>query len=99
SRSPGERLADLVDRSLVVTYRHGHRVRHRLLETIREYAAETLDDASETERRHTDWCLGLARDIGNGFLVNTGFWYDVLRTEFPNLRAAFARSMAQGDVS
>jgi predicted ATPase/DNA-binding SARP family transcriptional activator len=96
--SLGERLAALVDRSLVVTVRSGLGTRHRLLETIREYAITDLDGAAlELEDRHREWCRALAREIGDGFLVNTRFWYERLRTEFPNLRAAWARSIERGD--
>lgn len=98
--SLGERLAGLVDRSLVVAVRSGRVVRHRLLETIREYAIADLGgSAPELQDRHRDWCRDLARDIGDGFLVNTRYWYDRLRAEFPNLRAAFARSIDRDDLA
>ena len=41
-------VAQLVDKSLVVAEREHHDTRYRLLETIRQYALERLDDA----RRH-----------------------------------------------
>ena len=54
-------LARLVDKSLVsVTGR-----RFRLLDTIRQYAAERLDAATEHDTvavRHLDWCLALAQE-------------------------------------
>ena len=54
-------LARLVDKSLVtVTGR-----RFRLLDTIRQYAAERLDHAAEHDTiavRHLDWCLALAEE-------------------------------------
>ena len=52
-------LARLVDKSLV----SGTGRRFRLLDTIRQYAAERLDAAAEHDTvavRHLDWCLALA---------------------------------------
>ncbi len=42
-----ELLARLVARSLVVTEEHGPETRYRLLETIRQYGEERLDEAGE----------------------------------------------------
>lgn len=98
--SIAELLATLVDRSLVVSSRVDATVRHRLLETIREYAAGELGDRTdEFRRRQRAWALELARNIGDGFLVTTTYWYQRLRTDFPNLRSAFTSSMDCGDVS
>jgi hypothetical protein len=93
-------LAALVDRSLVVSSRSNGIVRHRLLETIRAYAAtEFGNGTTAVVRRHRDWCLTVARAVGNGFLVDTTLWYQRLRAEFPNLRAAFVWSMKNGHVA
>src|SRR5204862_1884436 len=43
-------LAALVARSLVVAEEHGPQTRYRLLETIRQYGEQRLNDAGETER-------------------------------------------------
>ena len=54
-------LAALVDRSLVA--RHGPG-RFRLLETVRQYAAERLgDDRAETSRRHAVAMVAAAREL------------------------------------
>ena len=45
-----ELLASLVARSLVVAEDPGPQTRYRLLETIRQYGEERLDEAGETER-------------------------------------------------
>jgi len=45
-----ELLASLVARSLVVAEEKGFETRYRLLETIRQYGEERLDQAGETER-------------------------------------------------
>jgi predicted ATPase len=57
-------LARLVDKSLVHVETQQHGLRHRLLETVREYAADRLRTAgqeAEILRRHRDWFLVLAR--------------------------------------
>jgi predicted ATPase/DNA-binding SARP family transcriptional activator len=98
--SIAEMLATLVERSLVVAYRLDGVVRHRLLETIREFAAAELGERTNDVRlRHRDWAVRLAREIGEGFLVHTTFWYQRLRLEFPNLRSAFTWSMARRDLA
>jgi predicted ATPase/DNA-binding SARP family transcriptional activator len=56
-------LARLVDKSLVVAEEAHDEVRYRLLDTIRHFAGERLEDSAERDRvalRHLDWCLALA---------------------------------------
>src|SRR4051794_547383 len=56
-------LARLVEKSLVAVEDLGRRRRYRLLETVRIYARERLDDAGETAAladRHARWALALA---------------------------------------
>ncbi|HZO32835.1 MAG TPA: hypothetical protein VFH48_43385 [Chloroflexota bacterium] len=56
-------LLKLVERSLVVADRSGPAVRYRMLETIREYAAERLREAGEEamlRTRHRDCLLAMA---------------------------------------
>ena len=56
-------LARLVEKSLVAIEDRGRRRRYRLLETVRLYARERLDDAGETAAladRHARWALALA---------------------------------------
>ena len=56
-------LARLVEKSLVAVDEGGRERRYRLLETVRLYARERLDDAGETAAlagRHATWALALA---------------------------------------
>ncbi len=46
-------LSDLVDRSLVTTVRSDEQTRHRLLQPLREYAAERLESTGEAQRWQT----------------------------------------------
>ena len=61
-----ELLASLVARSLVVAGEHGPQTRYRLLETIRQYGEERLNEVGETERwpaRHAGYYADLLRQV------------------------------------
>jgi predicted ATPase/DNA-binding SARP family transcriptional activator len=91
-------LARLIDKSLVHVEEGPGDRRYRLLETIRQYAAERLADAGEREafeRRHRDWYVELAESDPTpaGDLPAQ----DRLRRldlERDNLRAALATALA-----
>jgi predicted ATPase/class 3 adenylate cyclase len=89
-------LAGLVSRSLVVAEEIEGEQRFRLLQTIRQYAAERLaegGDAEERRRRHRDWYLGLAERARPRLEGPDGpDWLDRLDREHDNLRAALAWS-------
>jgi tetratricopeptide (TPR) repeat protein len=60
-------FAQLVEKSLVVAEERGRETRYRLLETIREYALEKLQEADELERgrtRHVAFFCDLAESVG-----------------------------------
>ncbi len=91
-------LGRLVDKSLVHVEERPGEHRYRLLETVRQYAAEQLDQAGEREsfeRRHRDWYVELAESDPTpaGDLPAR----DRLRRldlERDNLRAALASALA-----
>ncbi len=91
-------LSRLIDKSLVHVEEGPGDRRYRLLETIRQYAAERLADAGEREgfeRRHRDWYVELAESDPTpaGDLPAR----DRLRRldlERDNLRAALATALA-----
>jgi predicted ATPase len=86
-----ELLANLVARSLVVAEEHGLESRYRLLETIRQYGEERLDEAGETERwraRHADYYAGILQQIRHD-RREEAFWAVRLSTEQDNLLAAW----------
>jgi predicted ATPase len=67
-------------------------IRFRMLETIREFAAEILETSDEAEQirtRHANWCLRL---VNSAHKASTGpdqqMWLDRLELEHDNLRAA-----------
>ncbi|MEE4544224.1 BTAD domain-containing putative transcriptional regulator [Streptomyces sp. V4-01] len=94
-------LASLVDKSLVLADLTGDGVRHRMLETISEYAAERLDASGEraaVEARHIAYFREYVRTAdarlrGAGQLV----WFERLEREHENLRVALRRAVAAGD--
>jgi predicted ATPase/DNA-binding SARP family transcriptional activator len=90
-----ERLAALVDRSLVAT--DAAAGRFALLETIREYALERLAERGEeapTRTAHARWALALA-EAAHPELVgrDQDRWYERLDAEHANLREALAWSL------
>jgi predicted ATPase/DNA-binding SARP family transcriptional activator len=90
-------LGRLVDKSLVLVDPDAGEPRYRLLETVRQYAAERLEDAGERkalERRHFEWYEQFARDVvpPPGQAV-TGGTPARLDAEHGNLSAAFAAAL------
>jgi predicted ATPase/DNA-binding CsgD family transcriptional regulator len=86
-------LSELVDKSLLIAETAGGaQARYRLLETIREYLLEKLDQAGETAQlrnRHLDQFLARAEEAGSK--LNDEFqqlWLNRLEDEHDNLRAA-----------
>ena len=49
-------IAQLVDKSLVVADRSGTESRYRLLETLRQYALERLEEAGRTDEVRACGC-------------------------------------------
>jgi predicted ATPase/DNA-binding SARP family transcriptional activator/DNA-binding CsgD family transcriptional regulator len=94
-------LSGLVNKSLVVanTTIEGE-VRHRMLEPIRQYAREKLEESGEFEelqRRHATFFLALAEEGEPAFRGPAeGSWLDRLEAEHDNLRAALTWMLAQG---
>jgi predicted ATPase/class 3 adenylate cyclase len=91
-----EMLQSLVDKSLV---RHSNE-RFSMLETIREYAVERLQDSGEAEelqRRHGEHFLALAEEAYPNLKGSPKVWLDRLEAEQDNLRAALDRLEATGE--
>ena len=103
-RIPEEQILDLltslVDKSLVVfTQRQGEASgRYGLLETVRQYASETLAASGVADRikaSHKDWFLTLAEEAEPHLRgTEQGIWRKRLHAENDNLRAALEWSVA-----
>lgn len=95
-------LAALVDKSLVAIDHGGRRPRYRMLETLRQYAAERLADAEETapaRTGHLAWAVELA-ETGEVKLQGEeqAVWLEVFDEEHDNLRAALDWAAEDGRV-
>ena len=86
-------LASLTDKGLTRLEGTDEEPRFSMLETIREYALERLEDSGEASgrrRRHADYFLALAEEAEPN-LTGTGSyaeWLDRLEAEHANFRAA-----------
>ncbi|HEY2742890.1 MAG TPA: BTAD domain-containing putative transcriptional regulator [Gaiellaceae bacterium] len=96
-----ERLAALVDKSLVQLSSGDAEPRQAMLETIREYARELLERecaAEEPARRHVEYFLTLAEQAEPHLRGAPGPWLDRLELDEDNLRAALERLEARGEA-
>jgi len=93
-------LGRLVDKSLVVAAARGGEARYRLLETIREFAADRLEEAGEvaaTRDRHLAHVLAFAEATEPELRRDLDAWRTRLELEHANLRAALEWGLAAPD--
>jgi predicted ATPase len=85
-------LTALVDKSLVLSEEHHGEARFRMLESIRLYARDRLQDSGEETRwrgRHLDYFLGWSQEVmGDRGLQEGLTWLERLDRELDNLRSA-----------
>ncbi len=94
-------LTLLVDKSLVVADNNGGRTRYRLLETLRQYAAEKLGESGEADAvrsRHRDHYTAMAAVLDAPAGGNYEQRVEQAETEIDNLRAAFGWSQEHSDI-
>ncbi len=97
-------LSNLVEKSLVEMDAKWHdgarKTRHRLLESLREYAGDRLAGEGETEqvrRRHTGYFVGLAEEAASHLTApDQADWFLRLSLEHDNLRAALDACTGEG---
>ena len=92
-------LASLTDSGLIRVEGTDEAPRFAMLETIREYAAERLEESGEAEelrRRHAAHFLGLAEEAEPNLRGSPGDWLERLEREHDNFRAALDRLEASG---
>jgi predicted ATPase/class 3 adenylate cyclase len=90
-------LQSLVEKSLV----RFDGERHSLLETIREYALERLEEAGEADelrRAHAAFFLALAEEADLSAEGNYGQRYELVPPDQDNLRAAIDWALASGEI-
>ncbi|MBV6762904.1 protein kinase domain-containing protein [Rhodococcus opacus] len=91
-------LASLADKSILIREEHGSVVRFRILETLREYGYEKLEQTGEDlalRRRHRNWYEALALDVEAEWISARQLdWISRLKREQPNLREALEFSVS-----
>jgi predicted ATPase len=99
-----ELLSGLVEKSLVIaelTAESGA-VRYRLLDPIRQYALEKLEQSGETEnvkRAHAEYFLALAEEAEPELIgPREAEWFQRLEEELDNVRAAFSWVSEHGEA-
>jgi predicted ATPase/DNA-binding CsgD family transcriptional regulator len=96
-----DQLTLLVDKSLVVADDSGGRTRYRLLETVRQYAAEKLGESGEADgvrSHHRDHYTAMAALLDAPPDDSYERRIEQADNEIDNLRAAFSWSRENSDV-
>ena len=85
-------LTSLVDKSILIREETGSVVRFRMLETLRDYGVEKLEQSGEApavRRRHMEWFEAMARQAEAEWVSARQLdWIALLKQEQPNLREA-----------
>ena len=97
-----DHIQKLVERSLVQADTSRAPARYRLLETLRDYAVDRLNEAAEFDdvaRRHAEYFVSFAQQAGAGFRgPDEVRWSDQLEEELDNVRVAVSWLVGLGDV-
>src|SRR6266446_950637 len=95
-------LSSLVDKSLVVPEQEDAQTRYRLLETVRQYARDRLEDTggrAAVRVRHRDYYLALAEEADPKLKgAEQAEWLRRLEEEHDNLRAGLEWSLAEAET-
>jgi non-specific serine/threonine protein kinase len=95
-------LSSLIDKSLVLMEQRSAEARYWLLETIRQYGQDKLQEfaeATQVRRTHRDWYARLAEQAEAEMLeARQGRVCDRLEAEHDNLRAAIGWSLEQNEA-
>ena len=90
-------LTSLADKSMVVPEQEDARTRYRLLETVRQYARDRLEESggsAAAQERHRDYYLALAEEADPKLrTAEQAEWLARLEEEHDNLRAGLAWSL------
>jgi predicted ATPase/DNA-binding SARP family transcriptional activator len=93
-------VARLVDRSLVVVREQGDAARYQLLDTVRQYACNHLQERGAqdaVQRRHAEYFLGLVRAAEPHVILFRRPWIERVDIELDNFRSAISWSHATGN--
>jgi predicted ATPase len=97
-------IDSLVRKSLVIAdVDAGGGIRYQMLETLRQYARDRLDEDAETDlwrRRHAEFFAELATRIGEELLGPDEFaWRTRLRAELDNIKAATSWAIDRNEAA
>jgi predicted ATPase len=94
-------LSDLVAKSMVTADRSSGTTRYQLLETLRQYSRELLDDQDASDhwrRRHAEHFVAFAAEAGAAVLGPDELdWYARIVDDLDNLRAVVIWSLDRDD--
>ncbi len=94
-------VADLIDKSILIREGSGPVARYRQLETIREYGRQRLAASGEEERarrQHCEYYQQVAAQTAiEQFGPNQVEWFEQVRYDYPDLRAAMDYCLAEPD--
>lgn len=91
-------LLHLVDKSLVVAETQATETRYSLLETIRQYAQEKLDETNQAvslRDRHLDYFLKLGEQAEPELNIGDPKWIACIERDYGNFRAALEHSIGR----
>jgi predicted ATPase/DNA-binding CsgD family transcriptional regulator len=95
-------IGQLSAKSLLQVEDHGSEARYRLLETLRQYAAERLQESSEeseVRRKHVEYFLKLAETAEPELWgPRVGLWLARLDQDHDNFRASLQWCLARGEA-
>jgi predicted ATPase len=94
-------IAELVDKSMVLTLETPGGRCYRLLETLRQFAAESVDpdDITATRQRLLAWYLAWIARADEGLrAADSARWFDAIKAELDNLREVYWLTSASGDL-
>ena len=93
-------VTSLVEKSLLMTDEREQGMRYRMLDTIRDYAREKLEqagDAASTTARHCQHYFAFAKAVRDGLRgPEQGSWLARTEAEIDNVRAGIAIALAGG---
>ncbi|MFC9358899.1 protein kinase [Rhodococcus sp. NPDC057014] len=96
-------VTSLVEKSILIREEHGSVVRFRMLETLREYGDEKLEQTCEAvplRRHHREWYERLALEVEAEWISADQLgWIARLKREQPNLREALEFSVDDDPVA
>jgi tetratricopeptide (TPR) repeat protein len=94
-----ELLCALVDKSMVIPVGGAGGTRYRVLETLRAYGREQVEDAGALTDGHAAYYVTLAEQAARGVQgPDERTWVERTMPDRENLRTAFERLMSRGDA-